>query len=104
NRGETPMDAGTAGVGILGILLIFALIIAFGAPIVLGASREGSGPMIIAVVLTISAVIVFAASKTVIDQIAAIGVWLGAMIAGLASYLNTVITGAGRNLAFRLIN
>lgn len=60
--------------------------------------------MIIAIILTICAIIIFASGKSIIDQIAAIGVWLGAMIAGLASYMNSVVTNASRNLAFRLIN
>ena len=86
------------------VLVLVAVLLAIAAPVVLGVSSGRRIPFAVALLLTIAAVLMAVNGKNLADTIMAVGIWVGAMIAGFAGYLNGVVTTAARNHAYRLIH
>lgn len=87
-------------VAILGILSIVCV----AAPILLAVS-QGRGLLIaLAVLLTGCAVVLLTVGKGFGDTVLVASVWVGAMICGLAAYVDRSITRNSRNSTFRLLN
>lgn len=87
---------------LMAVMAIFAFLAIF-APVVLGASTSRRGPMVLAFVLTLSALGLTTVAKGFGDTVMTAALWLGALICGLAAYLDHAIRAAARTLAWRLL-
>jgi hypothetical protein len=84
---------------VLGILSIVCV----AAPILLAVSQSRRLLIALSILLTGCAAVLLTVGKGFGDTVLVASVWIGAMICGVAAYLDRSITRNARNSAFRLL-
>lgn len=85
---------------ILGVVILSCLL----TPVILASAGSRGVLIFMAVLLSACAGVMLAFTRGIGDSVAVAAVWIGALITGLAAYLDRIITRAVRGSTYRLLN